>query len=231
MNCTRRIVLAVVFTIASVAPVFAVDPYVTAKMLDLTALLPPPPAKGSEADKADMAAAVAAQAHASDARKAQALVDSDETIYVVYSAVLGDKFVAATTPKIALLFARIGESENNTVDAAKPYFGRMRPWLANPDIKAIARPSRSGSYPSGHATRVTIYAIMMSMMLPEKKEALWARADDYAQSRVVGGMHYPTDIVAGGRSGTAMATLMLQDPAFRADFEAAKTELRASLGL
>lgn len=231
MNASRRLLLTTALSLALAFPAFAAEPYVTGKMLDLTVLVPPPPAKGSDADKADMQAVLEAQAHASDARKAQALADSDETVYVMFTPVLGEKFTAANTPKAAHLFERIGDSEDDTLDAAKPFFGRIRPWIANTDVKAIAKPTKSGSYPSGHTTRVTINAIMMSMMVPEKKEQFWARADDYAESRVIGGMHYPTDISAGWRTGTAMATMMLQDPAFKADFNAAKTEVRAALGM
>lgn len=231
MNTLRRLLLSTAVLAALALPSFAAEPYVTAKMLDLTVLVPPPPAKGSDADKMDMAAVLTAQANASDARKAQALADSDEVVFYVFGAVMGDTFIASNMPKVAKLFERIADSEADTLDAAKPFFGRVRPWLANPEVKAIAKPTKSGSYPSGHTTLVTIDAIMLSAMLPEKKEVIWARAGDYAESRVIGGMHYPTDLLAGGRTGTAMATIMLQDPAFKADFDAAKIEARAAMGL
>lgn len=231
MNALRRLLLSTALVATLAMPSFAAEPYITGKTLDLTVLVPPPPAKGSDAEKIDMAAVLTAQANASDARKAQALADSDETVFVMFTSVLGDKFVAANMPKAAKLFERIGDSEDDTLDAAKPYFGRVRPWLANPEVKAIAKPTKSGSYPSGHTTRVTIDAIMVAAMMPEKKEAIWARANDYAESRVIGGMHYPTDLLAGWRTGTAMATVMLHDTAFKADFEAAKIEVRAALGM
>ena len=44
-------------------------------------------------------------------------------------------------------------------------------------------------------------------------------------------MHYPTDIEAGWRAGTAMAAVMFELPNFRADFAAARDEVRATLGL
>lgn len=231
MTATRRLLLATAFAAALAVPAFAAEPYVTGKMMDLTIMVPPPPAKGSDADKADMQAVLDAQAHASEARRKQAFVDSDETVYVMFTDVLGPKFTPETTPKAAAMFDRIGASEDDTLDAAKPFFGRVRPWLANPDVKAYAKQTKSGSYPSGHTTRVTINAIMIAAMVPEKKDAIWARAKDYAESRVIGGMHYPTDVEAGWRTGTAMAAVMLQDPAFKADFAAAKTEIRAALGL
>ena len=81
--------------------------------------------------------------------------------------------LGAGLPKTAYLFARVGESEDATVDPAKPFYGRKRPFLANPDIKPLVRPSTSGSYPSGHATRVTAGAIILASMLPEKRDAIW----------------------------------------------------------
>jgi acid phosphatase (class A) len=232
MTLSRRLLLTTALAVSLAMPAFAAEPYITGKMMDLTVLVPPPPAKGSDADKADMQAVIDAQANASDARKAQALVDSNESAFDMFTSVLGDKFVAANTPKAATMFERIGDSENDTLDAAKPFFGRIRPYLANPDVvKAYTKLSKSGSYPSGHVTRVTIMAIMVAAMVPEKKAEVWARAADYAESRVVGGMHYPTDVLAGWRTGTAMAAVMFQMPGFKADFDAAKTEVRAALGM
>lgn len=232
MIFSRRLLLTTVLAASLAMPAFAADPYITGKMLDLTVLVPPPPAKGSDADKADMQAVIDVQSKASEARKAQALVDSDETVYVMFTSVLGDRFVAANTPKASTMFERVGDSEDDTLDAAKPFFGRIRPFLANPDmVKAYAKPSKSGSYPSGHTTRVTLMAIMVAAMVPEKKAEIWARANDYAESRVVGGVHYPTDVLAGWRTGTAMAAVMFQMPGFKTDFEAAKIEVRAALGM
>jgi acid phosphatase (class A) len=227
----RRTLIAMTALAAIALPAMAAEPYLTAKMLDLTKLVPPPPAKGSPADLADMQAVLAAQADASDARKAQALADSDETVYAMFSPVLGAKFTAAATPKAAAMFERLGESEDDALDAAKPYFGRTRPWLANPDVKPIAKPTKSPSYPSGHTTRVCLEAIVMAQIVPEKATEIWARAADYAQSRIIGGMHYPSDVAAGWRTGTAMAVAIMAQPGFQADMAAAKVEIRAALGM
>lgn len=231
MTRPTRALLASFIALSLVSPALHAEPYVTAKMMDIATLMLPPPVTGSPADLADLAAVRAAQAHASEARKAQALTDSEETIFVMFTSVLGGRFVPATLPKASALFARVSESEDDTLDAAKPIFGRVRPWMAYPDVKPFAKPSKSGSYPSGHTTQVAIDAIVLSAMVPEKRAEIWVRADDYAQSRVVGGMHYPTDLDAGWRAGTAMAAVMFQLPNFRADFEAARAEVRAALGL
>jgi len=228
---SKRLLLASCLAFSLSTPVLAAEPYVTAKMLDIASLMPPPPVTGSAEDQADLRIVLAAQAQANDLRKAQAFVDSDETIYIMFTGVLGARFVEANLPKASALYARISASEDNTLDASKPFFGRVRPWMAHPEVKAIAKPSKSGSYPSGHTTQVAIDAIVLSAMVPEKSREIWARAEDYAQSRVIGGMHYPTDIQAGWRAGTAMAAVMFALPNFRADFAAARDEVRAALGL
>jgi len=228
---SKRLLLASCLAFSLSTPVLAAEPYVTAKMLDIASLMPPPPVTGSAEDQADLRIVLAAQAQANDLRKAQAFVDSDETIYIMFTGVLGARFVEANLPKASALYARISASEDNTLDASKPFFGRVRPWMAHPEVKAIAKPSKSGSYPSGHTTQVAIDAIVLSAMVPEKSREIWARAEDYAQSRVIGGMHYPTDIQAGWRAGTAMAAVMFALPNFRADFAVARDEVRAALGL
>jgi len=232
MFAFRRILLAGCTGLLLATSAFAAEPYVTGKMMDIATLMPPPPVKDSPEDKADLKAVTDAQAQATDARKAQTVVDSDESIFVVFGQQLGDKFQPAALPHTTEFFARIGASEDDTLDAAKPVFGRLRPWMGHPEaVKAFAKPSKSGSYPSGHTTRVALYAIIMSALVPEKQREFWLRAADYAQSRVIGGMHYPSDIESGWRAGTAMAAVMMAQPGFRADLEAARVELRGVLGL
>ena len=232
MKPFRCLLLAGCLGLSIATSALAAAPYVTGKMMDIAALMPPPPIQNSPEDKADLQAVIDAQAQASDARKAQTVFDSDESVYVVFGQQLGPKFQPAALPLTSAFFARIGASEDDTLDAAKPAFARLRPWLGHPEaVKAIAKRTKSGSYPSGHTTRVAIYAIVMSEMVPEKQREFWLRAQDYVQSRVIGGMHYPTDISSGWRAGTAMAAVMMTQPGFRADMEAARIELRGVLGL
>jgi acid phosphatase (class A) len=149
----------------------------------------------------------------------------------MYTHTLGEKFAVEALPKTAHMFERVGESEDAVVDAAKPFYGRVRPFLANPEIKPLVKPSSSGAYPSGHATRVTAVAIILSSMIPERRDLIWARAYEYAESRVVGGMHYREDLEAGYRAGSALAAVIMANPKFKADYPAVKEELRSALAL
>lgn len=228
----RRNVLALLaFSALSTAALGAERPYVTAKDLDVRILLPMPVEKGSEGDKAQQAEVIAVQKAATPERIALAQADAEESVFDMYTRVFGPGFVAAKLPKIAHLFERVGESEDAVVDAAKPFYGRIRPWLANPEIKTLVKSSKSGAFPSGHTTRVTAVAVILTDMIPEKRAVIWKRVEEYAQSRVVGGMHYQADLDAGYRVGTALGVTIMANPEFRADYPEAKAEIRAALGL
>lgn len=231
MLIARRAVLLAALLLPTLA--FAADetPYLTAKELDLVRFLPPPVVAGSAEDAADIAAVVAAQKSASPERVALAVHDADETLEVIWAGVLGPRYVAGKLTLTERLFARIGMTEDAVIDPVKPTFGRVRPWIAAPDrVEARVKASKSGSYPSGHTTRAVAEAAVLSAMVPEKRAEIWARVDEYAESRVIGGMHYPRDLAAGRMAGTAIAATLFADPAFRADVEAARVELRTALG-
>jgi len=102
---------------------------------------------------------------------------------------------------------------------------------ASPCRPAEPTPAFSYSYPSGHARYGAVTAILLANMVPEKRRELFARGWDYGQSRVVGGVHFPTDVESGRIEATAMVALMMQNAEFRADLAAARVELRRSLGL
>ena len=188
--------------LSGAAPVISGEPpYLMDKQLDLRRMLPPPFAAGSPEDRAEQEAVIAAQKSASPERIKLADEDAEESVFDMYTRTLGPAFVRANLPKASIFFDRVGDSEDAVVDPAKPYYGRVRPFLADPTrIKVLIKSTKSGAYPSGHSTRVTMTAIILADMLPEKRAILWARAEEYMWSRVISGMHYP----AGPGGGNAV---------------------------
>jgi acid phosphatase (class A) len=73
--------------------------------------------------------------------------------------------------------------------------------------------------------------IVLSNMVPEKRAEIMARAAEYAHNRIVGGIHYPSDIEAGRITGTVIAAKLQTQDDFNAGFTAARAELRGVLGL
>ena len=85
-------------------------------------------------------------------------------------------------------------------------------------------------YPSGHSTTGYLEALVLVMIVPEKRDAIMARADDYAHSRVVCGVHYPTDVAASKYVAYAIMGIMMNNSQFRKELEAARAETRRALG-
>src|SRR5262249_23244172 len=104
------------------------------------------------------------------------------------------------------------------------------------DAESPCRPLESGpaysySYPSGHSTFGAMTAILLANMVPEKRNQIFTRGWEYGRNRVVGGVHYPSDVEAGRIEATVMVSAMMQNPAFKSDFAVVKAELRHVLGL
>lgn len=74
-------------------------------------------------------------------------------------------------------------------------FSRSRP--------ALIRTPRSSSFPSGHSASAFAFATAVCSELPSLAPALIPLAGVIAYSRVHTGVHYPSDVAAGGAIGVA----------------------------
>jgi acid phosphatase (class A) len=73
--------------------------------------------------------------------------------------------------------------------------------------------------------------MVLAEMIPEKKEALYKRIQDYGYSRVVSGVHFRSDVYADNVAGAAIAATLLSKEAFRNELSDVKSELRKAVGL
>jgi acid phosphatase (class A) len=206
-------------------------PYSDNKEINLLLLLPPPPAPDSIQTKRELGEILMIQVTRTKEMETRAIADATENIWRFGDVVNNPKFAAAGLPKFAAFFDRVVETEGAVVDPAKDVWKRPRPHLYSDLVHPIVPLSKSGSYPSGHATVGTLMGITLSNMLPEKRPEIMARAWEYGQNRVVAGIHYQSDIEMGRISGTVIAQTISTHQDFKAEFEAAKAELRAALGM
>lgn len=205
-------------------------PFVTAKDIDLTQILPPPPANDSDKTKAELAEVLAFQVTRTPEMVAHAQADAQEDVWR-FADVMGPKFTKEALPHLASFFDRVVATEEAVVDPAKDVWKRPRPHQLSDLVKPAVKLSSSGSWPSGHATLGTMMGIVLSDMVPEKRAEIMARAADYAHNRIVGGIHYPSDVEMGKIAGSVIAAVIMQRDDFKAEFAEAKTELRADLGM
>ncbi len=218
------------------APALALSdkPYLAETDADFVNLLPPPPADGSAGDKADMQELLAMQKTLTPERLARIQADTEQSVYRVAGEVLGPTFTKDRFPLAGAFFDKVNKDSGVGVGAIKRKYKRLRPFQASKEVQSpanIAAASQGPTYPSGHGTFGAEVALLLSMMVPEKRSELFARGWQYGEQRIMSGVAYPSDWEGGHIGATVMVTLMLQKPEFKADFEATKAEVRKGLGL
>ena len=87
----------------------------------------------------------------------------------------------------------------------KQVFVRERPFITHSAIDPAAAPLDRYSFPSGHTLHAVSFAWQLSAHFPELTWVVLPLAALIAASRVVLGLHYPSDVLAGAAIGAALA--------------------------
>jgi undecaprenyl-diphosphatase len=89
----------------------------------------------------------------------------------------------------------------------KRFTGRRRPCQIEPHCWATLLPPDQFSFPSGHTMTAFAVAIPLSMFYPTLTIGLLFCALSIAMSRILLGMHFLSDVVAGALIGTGLGYL------------------------
>ncbi len=111
--------------------------------------------------------------------------------------ILGPWFQPENLPVTAALFADLNADTRALDVAAKRSFSRQRPTASDLRAQPCVRVPASSFYPSGSAQQAFIWAGVLGELVPARREALIARARRVSWGRLLGGVHYPSDFVAG----------------------------------
>lgn len=201
----------------------------TPVQIDAHRILPALPADGSEIAKAENAEVHRIMAAASPERLTQAKWDDDHEDPSLFYATIGKGFDLKSLPATAALLDVVMNDQKIAVSNAKKVFARKRPWVDDASIKTCDTDDKPlTSYPSGHAMVGYTVGLVLATLIPEKADAINARAQDYAVSRAVCGSHYMSDTVASHVLGAVVATELLDSPALQPKIAAARAELKAA---
>ncbi|MBC2665332.1 phosphatase PAP2 family protein [Novosphingobium flavum] len=184
----------------------------------------PPPARNSEIERVEFARLRELIRAAGPERLARAAWDGDHEEPVIYNEAAGRDFTKL--PATSALLATISAEVDRMVHAAKAWFKRPRPYQADPTLphcgKGSAAPS---SYPSGHAGYGWSVGWTLARLVPERAPQILARAQDFALSRELCGVHFASDIEASHAAAIAAVEQLLIDPRLAPQVAAARAEL------
>jgi len=88
---------------------------------------------------------------------------------------------------------------------AKYTYNRPRPGQVDSTLTTLIASPASPSYPSEHAAAAGAASTILAYLFPDKAALFAATAEEAGRSRLVAGVHYPSDIEAGLALGRAVA--------------------------
>jgi acid phosphatase (class A) len=204
--------------------------YIAPDFLDPALTLPAPPKPDSVDGKAELENVRKVVQASSVAQIAQAAIDDKNESVIAFADVIPG-FDVARLPVTAKLFDAVRNDEDYEATRFKAYFARARPFELDRSIPTCvpsAPSSKPSSYPSGHATMGYSMAIILAHLMPERADAILARAKSYAENRVVCGVHFSSDLAASQTLGSIVATELLENAAFNQELARARAELIAA---
>ena len=199
--------------------------YLPAGKLDPVELLAAPPEADSPEQATDLAAVQAAFKNRTKAEEALAKSEKEVTFYT-FAAVIGPVLDVEKLPKTTALFEKVAKDNKQAVGAGKDHWKRPRPYEIDTSLLHGDK-EPSPSYPSGHSTHGTVYALLLAELFPEKRDEILKYGREIGWRRVVTGKHFPTDIYAGRVLGQAIVRQLHANPEFEHDLAAVKAEINA----
>lgn len=91
------------------------------------------------------------------------------------------------------------------VSIIKKGIPRLRPYIVLPNANVVDNPFKDHSFPSGHTTAIFSVTTPFMLILPFTTVILLPLAILVGLSRIVLGLHYPSDVIAGALLGTSSA--------------------------
>ena len=201
-------------------------------LASLTAAVPPPVTAGSSAAADDQRESLrwTALEDSDRWRLAQTHAEVRPALAVQhFDCPLNTRLAEAPTPALVRLLSRSLRDASVASNAAKAVGFRPRPVAEDPQRRACIRVDdalrSSASHPSGHATVGALWGRIMAEVAPDQAESLIRIGDEIGVSRVVCGLHYPSDVAAGQDLGEALFAAIRETPDYQADLRAARAEV------
>lgn len=149
----------------------------------------------------------------------------------IFSCALGAPISQKETPYVYQLLRRVASDAGYAGDGAKELYKRNRPFVVNKQApctpEEMDRLGADRSYPSGHSSTGTAWALVLAELAPDRAIPLLKRGQSFAESRVICNMHWQSDTTQGRFVGVYSYNRLQASPEFQADMRSAREELVA----
>ena len=132
----------------------------------------------------------------------------DGVAWYTLAAALYGLFGAEALPALTQMLAA-GVSGVIVYKLLKNHTLRPRPFEVVSDVVCAGSPLDRFSFPSGHTLHAVSFSLILAHHFPPLAPAVFGFALLVAISRPVLGLHYPSDVLAGGAIGATLATTAL----------------------
>jgi acid phosphatase (class A) len=201
---------------------------------DTTVILPHAPVKGTARYEADRKIFLRTRKLNGSARWQMAVNDDDyfdPAVAKDFTCALGVTINPTDEPHLTALITRMGADLGRAGRDAKNFNKRKRPFLIDKGKTCVAITpafAKSFDYPSGHSTYSWGLGLVLAEIAPDRATQVLARARAYGESRVVCGVHNASAVDAGRTEASIVIAALHSSAEFRADLDAARTELAAA---
>jgi acid phosphatase (class A) len=200
--------------------------------IDLSTVLLAPPCDTCAITRAELAELEVLQTARTPATVQHATDDYTRTV---------ERFLAGMNTPVVMdnvgvadpLFKCINEISEEAIQTAKAKFHRTRPYnLPNNGLQVLKEipANDSFSFPSGHANFGMVAGLVLTAMVPELRERISARIEDFGLSRLISAVHFRSDVYAGELSGAVVAASLFANPDFRAEVARVTPDVRKAVG-
>ena len=128
--------------------------------------------------------------------------------YVLIAALPAVYGAAGVLPAIQMVFA--GAAGLVIYKYLKERLVRERPFVSHGSIRCSAPPMDRYSFPSGHTLHAVSFCIIVTSHFPMLAWLVVPFATLVALSRVILGLHYPSDVIAGAVIGALLSWMSFQ---------------------
>jgi len=128
--------------------------------------------------------------------------------WIWYAVIVGLPWLDRTTgTSVSVRMIAVGLVNLVIYRIVKRWIARPRPFRACPGIRECDRSLDEFSFPSGHTLHSVAFSVVLTVYHPVLGLLVWPLTLLIAVSRVVLGLHYPSDVIVGALIGAATAAI------------------------